>query len=411
MVDANGPELQPAEIGALVRKIRKRRGLSLAAAAGLAGISKSYLSMLESGERRFERRGLVEDLARALGCSVRDLTGQLLPGDRDSADALATLPGISVALYDATLDDVPDVPARPVDELVRQASVANEHCANSRYSVAGRNLGELLTELQVHVVIGDGDTRVTALTGLVEACFAACGTARSLGNADLAVQAARRSYDAARMLEDPALTAFASMTRAGALARMGARHRAVKVTTDAMAAIERQADPTAEDTTRAEAYGMLHLAAAQMAAKNHQHDDAKAHLQTASELAERTGERNHQWFSFGPANVRAWALSIAVESGHGPSVAEQIEAQPGYAAGLYTADRKAALHFDLARAYAQAGGARDWDAVRHLDTADRVAPQRVRFDPVARELLAGLDNRVRIKTWELDSLRHRFGFN
>jgi len=35
-------------IGARARLIRRRRGLGLATAAGLAGISKGYLSMLES---------------------------------------------------------------------------------------------------------------------------------------------------------------------------------------------------------------------------------------------------------------------------------------------------------------------------------------------------------------------------
>jgi transcriptional regulator with XRE-family HTH domain len=38
--------------------------------AGFAGISTPYLSMLERGQRGFNRRGLVEDLATALGCSV-----------------------------------------------------------------------------------------------------------------------------------------------------------------------------------------------------------------------------------------------------------------------------------------------------------------------------------------------------
>ncbi|MGH3550750.1 MAG: helix-turn-helix domain-containing protein, partial [Pseudonocardiaceae bacterium] len=53
-------------IGALARKIRRRRGLSLEVVAGLAGITKQYLSMLELGERGFNRRGLLEDLADAL---------------------------------------------------------------------------------------------------------------------------------------------------------------------------------------------------------------------------------------------------------------------------------------------------------------------------------------------------------
>jgi transcriptional regulator with XRE-family HTH domain len=55
--------------------IRRRRGLSLVVVAGLAGITKQYLSALELGKCGFNRRGLVEDLANALGCSVADLTG------------------------------------------------------------------------------------------------------------------------------------------------------------------------------------------------------------------------------------------------------------------------------------------------------------------------------------------------
>jgi transcriptional regulator with XRE-family HTH domain len=51
--------------------------------AGLAGISKQYLSALERGQRGFNRRGLLDDLATALCCSVADLTGQpYLPPDR-----------------------------------------------------------------------------------------------------------------------------------------------------------------------------------------------------------------------------------------------------------------------------------------------------------------------------------------
>lgn len=90
MSGAPKPRPEPSEIGLRARTIRRRRGLSLDVVAGMAGISKPYLSMLERGLRGFERRGLLEDLARALGCSVVDLTGQpYLPGDRDSAEALA----------------------------------------------------------------------------------------------------------------------------------------------------------------------------------------------------------------------------------------------------------------------------------------------------------------------------------
>lgn len=402
--------LEPSEIGARLRTIRRRRGLGLKVAADRAGISKQYLSALELGQRGFERRGLLEDLANAVGCAVTDLTGQpYLPGTRDSADALATLPGIGVALYDTTLDDVPDVPARPVGELVRWACRANADSAEGRYSLAGHDLGDLLTELHVHAVTGAGDERRAALAALVEACIVAYGNARSLGNPDLAIHAARRAYDAACLLEDPALVGFAAMSRTIALGRYGARRQAQQVVTQAIHDVEPAAEPDAENTAVAEACGILHLAAAQMAAKDRRDVDADMHLAAAAEIAARTGERNALEFSFGPANVQAWSLSIAVELERGPGVAEAIEKTPGYAANLTSAERKAALHFDLARAYSQAGGIRDTEALRHLDTADRIAPQRIRHDPLARELLFDLDVRTYRRTWELNSLKSRLG--
>jgi transcriptional regulator with XRE-family HTH domain len=412
MGDTNGRLLEPtpAEIGARVRMIRRRRGLSLEVVAGHVGISKSYLSMLENGQRQFERRGLLEDIAQALGCSVADLTGQpYLPRDRAGAEALATLPPISVALYDATLDDVPDVPARPLRELVIWAGQANEHTAHSRYAAAGRGLGALLTDLHVHAATAEGADRRTAQAALVEACLAACGVARSLGNMDLAVTAAGRAEEVARRLSSPALMGFTAMTSTGALSRLGARNRAQRVAGAALDGLVDVSDPTAPDSAPAEAAGMLHLSVAQMAAKSGRFGDASAHLAEAAALAERTGERNTLWFSFGPANVRAWALSVAVESGEGPAEAERIEATPGYAVDLAAADRRGALHFDLARAYSQAGGARDAAALRHLDTADRIAPQRIRHDPVARELLMTLDHRAHRQSWELKSLGNRLG--
>jgi tetratricopeptide (TPR) repeat protein len=307
------------------------------------------------------------------------------------------------------LDDVPDIPARPVDELVRWAAAANEHTANSRYADAGRGLGDLLAELHVHVVTGNDDTRRTALPALVEACFVGSGTARALGNTDLAVAAARRAEDAAHLLDDPALNGFAAMTSTSALSCSGARFRAKRVASEALEAIEPAADPSTRDTSAAEASGMLHLSSAQLAAKDRRADDAHAHLAEAMDLAAHTGERNQLQFSFGPGNVTAWSLSVAVELREGPTLAEQIDQQPDFDTQLPLDDRRAALHFDLARAYMQADGARDTAALRHLDLADRIAPQRIRHDPIARELVHILDLRAKLRIWELDSLKNRLG--
>jgi hypothetical protein len=105
---------------------------------------------------------------------VADLTGQpCLPTDRASADALAAVPGIRSALHEYGPDDVPDVPSRPLDELIQRASDALEQCGQARCSVAGRDVGALLTESQAHAATATGADRPRAYGALVTACMVA----------------------------------------------------------------------------------------------------------------------------------------------------------------------------------------------------------------------------------------------
>jgi hypothetical protein len=370
-------------------------------------VDRSYISLLERGLRDFSKRGLIEDLANALSCSVTDLTGQPYSAETpDTIEALATLPPISAALADATLDDVPDISARPVADLARLARSANSASADAKYSIAGRDLATLLLELHVHAVTGDGDTRRAALAALVEACIVATGSARNFGNFDLARIASERAIEAAARLEDPMLGGFAAMSFSIVLGRMGSKYRAPRVASEALGALA-GANPDAEDTSKAEAAGMLHLASAQLAAKSHNSDLAATHLAEAASLAARTGERRALCYDFGPSNVEAWAMAVAVEEGKGPEQAEKIIKRPGFEAGLISNERLGALYFDISRGLGQGNGRRDLEAIRYLDMADRVAPQRIRQDPLARSLADALDKRAERKYWELKSLRNR----
>jgi hypothetical protein len=74
---------------------------------------------------------------------------------------------------------------------------------------------------------------------------------------------------------------------------------------------------------------------------------------------------------------------------------------------LGSRERCGALHCDTARALIQDGPDRHAEAIRHLDTADRLAPQRIRMNPIARDLVIDLDRRARCRVWELDSLCNR----
>ena len=400
-------------IGQRVRMIRRRRGLSLDVVGGLAGITGAYLSMLERGLRGFNRRGLVEDLAAALGCAVADLTGQpYLAPDRATAQGRAALPGISLALNEFGPDDVPDVHPRPLDELVAWADSANEHRDQGRYSLAVRDLGTLLTELQAHALTAGPADRARAFTALVQVCVVAgIGANKIEGNIDLAISAARRGYDMARRHGDPGLMGFVRWSWAGKLVLLGARGRASRMLTEGIDELGSCARLRSEDTLAAEGLGFVHLSAAQCAARDKQHDDALAHLAEAGEIAARIGERNGMHMHFGPTNIAVWRLGVGVELGEGGRAYELATRMPLDVAALHSHERSAALYFDLARALVQDGAHRDAEAIRHLDTADRLAPTRIRNDPIARDLVLILGRRARRQMWELDSLRNRFGIS
>jgi transcriptional regulator with XRE-family HTH domain len=398
-------------IGERAKYIRLRRGLSLDVAAGLAGISKPYLSLLENGHRGFNRRGLLEDLADALGCSVVDLTGQpYLPLDRNAADVLASLPAIRIALNDFGPMDVPDLTPRPSMELARIADRANEHCGQANYRFAGHDVGDLLVESQASALTAGADERDQAFTAAVTACFVAGVVSSRAGNIDLAATAARRGYDLAWQQDDPAVLGFARWYWACELTSMGARAKADAVLSEGIDDLTPAVRfSSSADTLPAELVGMMHLQQARAAARRRRPDDAHAHLDEAARLASRVGERNGMRQHFGPTNVAAWRVAIGVELTEGARVYEDVTAVLIDIDALGSRERSSSMHFDFARVLAQEGGPRDLEAVRHMDVADRIAQQRTRNDPIAKDLVRTLDRRAKHRTWELDSLCNRFG--
>ena len=397
-------------IGQRARRIRCRRDLSLEVAAGLAGISGPYLSMLERGQRGFNRRGLIEDLADALGCSVADLTGQpYLAPDRESVRGKAVIAQIERGLNEATLDDVPDLLPRPLDELDGWARHAMELRDTASYRSSGEGVDAALIELQVHLATSDGLERQRAAELLTQAAYHAFVLATTFGYLHLAQLAAQRAFDAAQITERPELEAFAMFARAPSVARTGGRRRAVRMLDRALDDAQQLTTIRDGETLGAETFGLLHLMGAHFAARDRDAAAAADHLDEAARVALLTGERNGLGQHFGPTNVNVWRVAIGAELGQGPTTAERVKREPIDLDILGSKDRIAALHFDLARSWAQAEGDRDNEAIRHLDTADRIAPTRIRNDPIARDLVLILDRRAPRKMWELDSLRNRFG--
>jgi hypothetical protein len=202
------------------------------------------------------------------------------------------------------------------------------------YRPSGEGVDVALIELQVHLATSDGLERQRAAELLTQVAYHGFVLATTFGYLHLAQLAAQRAVDAARITERPGLEAFAMFARAPSVARTGGRRHAVRMLDRALDDAQQLITIRDGETLGAQTFGLLHLMGAHFAARER---DAAA------------------------------------------------EREPIGLGILGSKDRITALHFDLARCWAPAEGDRGNEAIRHLDTADRIAPTRVRNDALRRD--------------------------
>lgn len=379
-------------IGANLRRIRKGQGISLDVLAGTSGLSKSFLSRVERGERTLDRRSHLNALAKALQCSLGDLVGQPFPAVGRTQDIThAAVPALRRVLHAAAIGYVDEhAQPRPVAELAAAAGDLWDMRRRCDYAGVARILPGLVEALQVHVARGD-DTR-QALRLLVEVTSAAAFSLRALGYADLAWTAAEQCHAAAAALGDPFAIGFADFTRAQA-SSLGPGYDA------ALHLAEEAADQLRPyltgDTEEERVYGTLLLTAAWAAAATRNYDQVDTYVTEAVELGARTGDADpagDPWQTyFGPANTRIWEMSIAVEAGDGGRAAELADAVD--LSVIDSKSRQAAFWTELGRGLAQEPG-RETDAAEAFLRADHVAPQRVRSNALVRQAVGTMLDRV-----------------
>lgn len=371
-------------IGLNVRAARRSRGMSLETLAGLTGRSKGWLSKVENGHSRLERRQDIAAIAEALEVSADSLVGEPAPDIQRHSRPYNFRP-LRAALLDATIDDPRDAPARPVAVLAELTASQDAALRRADYAVLTQQLPGLLDELQVQAVTAVGADRDLALRLLIQA--SAMITLRHFGLSDLAWVSADRGRRAADLLGSPVWKAAAAFECAHA--RMSADKP------QALLSSARRADDLqphiGDDPFAHEVYGMLHLSAALAGAVQGDHDGARAHGAEAAGIAARLGERPDSFELFGPANVNVWRASLAVEAGNADEAltyAGAVEPRE-----LASGNRRAALRLEKARAYAMLG--RDADAVRELRQAERLSPAQVRHHPLIREMVTHMLSRAR----------------
>ncbi|KIZ15391.1 helix-turn-helix domain-containing protein [Streptomyces natalensis] len=344
-------------IGARVVAWRRRRGMTRDALASHTRLSASALVDLETGRDWIDRRGRLTTLAAALRLDTGELTGQPYPptGNEHAAvravafhlrRQLAQTPGSTGT-------------AVSIDDLDARTTAARAAAASGDEHSLALALPELVQAADQAVTTVPATGQEVAVRLRVDAHVLAAGLLRRTGYKDLAWMLLHRALpgtseplpilvEEVRLLIDLGLPEYA-LARAARAQDAGAHPDlpALAAVAHAMAGRRRQA----EDSL---------AAAAQQAADG----QAEAQLSVAR-------------------------AAVAVEDGAFGEAADHARAADQ--AALPTAVRARLLTF---AATAEARHGRTTQAVAHLVAAEAAAPLRLRLDPFAREVIAGLAART-----------------
>ncbi|MGH3898062.1 MAG: helix-turn-helix domain-containing protein [Pseudonocardiaceae bacterium] len=374
---------EPETIGRRLRRIREARGKSLVVIAGLAGISESYLSMLETGKRALDRYSLIVALANALQIAPSDLTRLPVPAPANG-ETDAAVEAVRRALLAAGRNR-PGGLVLPVEALkVRVDAILGAHYSCRQDSEVGAALPGLIRDLHTSIAAGRDVAQLLELAVLLHA-GATPGWLRVAGAPlDLRTQAAQLAQQAAQHLESPSALCLATwgglhvMLMAGEFELAQAELDSVTVPTNSPESMQLS--------------GMLALSRSLVATADSRPGDVAAPLEMAAELAERTGEGNAYWMGFGPTNAGFWRMHIALEAGdhqRAVTIAEGLRPEVHPFRGC-----QAMYWVDCGRALARVRG-RHSDAVMALRRAEQISPRRVYRNPLARDLIGVLLARFR----------------
>jgi transcriptional regulator with XRE-family HTH domain len=377
-------------IGARLRILRKWRGMTLAQVAGQAGLSTSFLSMVERGERALDRRSHIAAIAAALRVSEVDVVGRPhLPDDPALSDPHGAIPALRIALQTNSITRPAVETARPLPELVAEMTGTVEPLIRlCEYGECGRYLPGLIEELSLHAhspvdEAGQGlalESLVTVYGHAAE--FAKCYA----GQRDLSYLAAAQAVQAADMLGSPVQQGKAAMRELLSMPHDGIPGLAVWERTHSIA--KRAADrlePHARDQLGLQVLGMLALMTSMSAAAMNRYDVATQWLDEAAGIARRVSDDiDHNWMGFSPTNVGVWQISIGLERGEtGGRMLEMARRVKVDKLDKYRS-RQATLFADVGRGLAREKRTRE-QAVRWLSRAEQVAPQFIRSNSAMRD--------------------------
>jgi hypothetical protein len=309
------------------------------------------------------------------------------PAEREILAAIRrVLLGYGLPLADTGLSGGLDI--RVLDRRVLEAWKLRQ---GSHYLQVGKVLPGLLADAQLASQELAGDQQAMAFGLLAHSYNTASSVLRKLGDNGLAVIAADRAVQAARTVGEPLLLAASAYRLANVFLPAGRIVEAKEVALSAAGALESRLDAS---TAHLATWGGLLLTAAVAAARQGDGREAWELVGEAKAAARRLGSDHADLHTiFGPTSLAIQGVQVAAELGDGHEVLRRAKSVEPTRLPSHLVERRSHFLIDVARGHAHR--ADDPAALATLLEAERLAPEEVRYNPIASELVMFLLKRER----------------
>ncbi|WP_268895610.1 helix-turn-helix domain-containing protein [Nocardia sp. CY41] len=379
-------------VGARIRRHRERAGMSRPVLAGLVGRSAEWLKAVENGRLQSPRLPMLLRIARALELDdLAELTGDghAVPVAVFAGERHAALTDVQSALTDYRLATAEDsVDTEHLGLRLAQAWHVR-HASPDHRTQLGALLPGLIRDAQNAARLrGDGRRaarRVLAGVYQLADFFVAYQPAPELVWL-VADRALHEGYEA----DDPYLIASGAWSMVQALRDSGRWEEGIALARTAIAQLEPYLD---RENTPADWHGIAGALQAEIAyvhARRGRYGEAWAYWESADRIAQRLGPTyRHVQTSFSIPVMQAHATTLGVElrrTGEGLRAAQALDADR-----ITSVPRRSRHFIEVARAHYQ----RDEfvAAFAMLDKSARTAPETIRYNGYARDMLHGLRKR------------------
>ncbi len=389
-------------IGEIVAFYRRQRGWTQQALAMRLNRSVGWVRGIEQGARPVDSVRVVLELSEVLGVAPGKLTGKPIapppkgPHMPEPAGVLLELRRVLLH-YDGIhgLNDAQGDTPRPLEDLERDTSHAWHLYETNKNNFSGVVwlLPRLLRETRrAERAASEGSSeRRAAWRVLTKLYRLAAWELYYHGEDDLAWIAADRAVSAAEQADDALLAAAGARALQQVLLAHGQLGDVIALGDTATAGLIPSRDASPERLT---VWGSLRLLAAFAAARLQDRAEHERLWGSASQAAERLGQdRKDLHLDFGPAMAAIQRVGMLVELYEPRAALRMAEAMP--ADPLPTVDRRCFHRMHQAKARFLRRD--DSEAFGLLVQAERIAPEIVRYQPMAREMVRALLRRRRTR--------------